>query len=192
MDALSIFVYSYSRTEFIHKTFNTKPMKKILISSFVVCFILLSAMTANAQFKNGKSMLGPHIGLSQYGGAITLGAMFEAPVTKPNDVGPGIIGISAQLNYYHYSYYLDYGATWIFLGLYGNYHFILEDRKLDPFIGLGLNYATVSSQGTYSYGSGLYFGVQAGARYYFSPNVAGRIMVGNAAAFLTLGVDFGL
>ncbi len=156
MDALSIFVYSYSRTEFIHKTFNTIPMKKILISSFVTCVILLSSMSVNAQFKNGKSMLGPHIGLSQYGGAITVGAMFEAPVTKPNDVGPGLIGISAQLHYYHYSYYLDYGATLIFIGVYGNYHFVLEDRKLDPFIGLGLNYLIATSEGTgYAYGSGL-------------------------------------
>lgn len=146
-------------------------------------------MSANAQFKNGKSMLGPHIGLSQYGGAITLGAMFEAPVTKPNDVGPGLIGISGQFYYYSYSYF-----TWISLGIFGNYHFVLEDRKLDPFIGLGFYYEHVSIDGGYSYayGSGINVGVQAGARYYFSPNFAGRMMLGNAASFLTLGVDFGL
>ncbi|HYM21143.1 MAG TPA: hypothetical protein VEW28_09090 [Candidatus Kapabacteria bacterium] len=168
-------------------------MKKILLVFTALCAIALLSHSAQAQFKNGKDMIGPHIGLSQYGGAFTLGGMFEAPITHPNDAGPGIIGISGQLNWYHYSYYLDNGVTWIIFGVYGNYHFLLDDRKIDPFLGLGLNYQHVSFDGSgYGYGSGLYFGVQAGVRYYFSPNLAGRLMVGNAASFLTLGIDFGI
>lgn len=164
-------------------------MKKLLSYTLLVCSLIFAAATANAQFKNGKSMLGPHIGLSQYGGTVTLGAMFEAPVTKPNEAGPGIIGVAGQLYYYSYDYF-----TYTSIGVYGNYHFVLDNRELDPFIGLGINYENVGVSNGYvaASASGIYFGIQGGIRYFFSPNVAGRLMVGNAVSFLTLGVDFGL
>ena len=169
-------------------------MKKVLALCVLVSAMLMVSLTAQAQFKSGKSLLGPHIGLSQYGGAITLGAMFEAPVNKPGDAGPGIIGVSGQINYYHYEYFSGFGVTWILLGAFANYHFVIEDnRTIDPFVGLGLYYANVTVDGSgYGYGNGVYLGVQAGMRYFFSPGVAGRVMLGNAASFLTLGVDFAL
>ncbi len=187
-----LFLYIRIQNNFFNKSFKLLYMKKLLSYSLLVCALLFAAATANAQFKNGKSMIGPHIGLSQYGGAISLGGMFEAPVTKPNEAGPGIIGVSGQLHYYTYDWAPGYGVTWIIIGVYGNYHFVLDNRDLDPFIGLGLNYGNVSATGGYSYGSGVYFGIQGGIRYFFSPNVAGRLVVGNAASFLTLGVDFGI
>lgn len=168
-------------------------MKKLLYSAVAVCALLLIATTGNAQFKNGKDMLGPHIGLSEYGGTITIGGMFEAPITHPNDAGPGIIGIAGIINYYHYTYYLTYGVTWLYFGVFGDYHFLLEDRNLDPFLGVGLYYASVSEDGSgYGYGSGVRVGAHAGLRYFFSPNLAGRVMLGSSASFLTLGIDFGL
>ncbi|HET9137624.1 MAG TPA: hypothetical protein VFO76_13405 [Candidatus Kapabacteria bacterium] len=168
-------------------------MKKFIVLSVLVCSMMMVGLSAQAQFKSGKNLLGPHIGLSQYGSTITLGGMFEAPVNKPGDAGPGIIGVSGQINYYSYDFF-GTSVTWILFGAFGNYHFVLEDnRTIDPFIGLGLYYAVVSSNVTgYSYGSGVYLGIQAGMRYFFTPNVAGRVMLGNSASFLTLGVDFGI
>jgi hypothetical protein len=170
-------------------------MKKLIVATLTVCALLLSSMTVHAQFKNGKYLLGPHIGFSQYGSTIAFGGMFEAPVTHPNDVGPGIIGISGQVMYYHWTWdtYSNYGASDIVIGVYGNYHILLDDRKLDPFAGIGFVYEHFSFDGSnFSYNSGLGLGVQVGLRYFFSPNVAGRIMLGNAASFFTAGVDFGL
>lgn len=168
-------------------------MKKLIFVTCVTLAFVLSSLTAQAQFKNGKSFLGPQLGLSEYGGALTIGAMFEAPITHPNDVGPGIIGIAGLIDYFHYNYYLDDGVTWLYFGVFADYHFLLDDRKLDPFVGLGLYYASVAVDGTsYGYGSGIRPGAHVGIRYFFSPNLAGRLMLGSSASFLTIGLDFGI
>jgi hypothetical protein len=166
-------------------------MKKVLVLSILMCAMLGFTLSAQAQFKSGKNLLGPHIGLSQFGSTISFGAMFEAPVNKPGDLGPGILGVDGEIYYFHYD--VGYGITYIFLGAFANYHFVIEDnRTLDPFVGLGLNYGIFSSDFVGVGSSAIYIGIHGGLRYFFSPNFAGRVMLGNTGSFLTLGVDFGI
>jgi hypothetical protein len=168
-------------------------MKKTISVFFAVCAILLISISANAQFKNGKNFIGPTLGLGSYGGSVAFGGMFEAPITHPNDVGPGIIGISGQLMYMSYSWSSQYTDSWLFIGVYGNYHFLLDDRKIDPFIGIGLNYGHESFTGSVlPYSATWFFAGQAGVRYFFSPNMAGRLTLGSVVSFISVGVDFGI
>ena len=74
----------------------------------------------------------------------------------------------------------------------GNYHFTLQNRKLDPFLGLGLGYEHVSwdcgipncSIG----GSDLFFVGRAGLRYYLTDKAALYVDAGAGAATLDVGV----
>ena len=84
--------------------------------------------------------------------------------------------------------------------MYANYHFALEDKTWDPFLGLGLGYQNVSSSydgpfgSLYSsaWGSGIFFSLQAGARYFFSDNLALRALLGFGITYIVVGLDFGI
>jgi hypothetical protein len=174
-------------------------------NSFVLAVLMIAALSliptrSSAQFMNGKMLLGPHIGLSGVGGQPTFGANFEVGVTEPGKAGPGIIGISGRVDYWSYSFDSYDKYTWITVGAFANYHFILDDKKWDLFAGLGLGYQNVSwsysgpttGLAASSWGSGIWIAGNAGARYFFSPGLAARALVGFGLTTLVLGVDFGL
>ena len=196
---LCIFVVKLSYSLLTKLT--TMHTKHFIFSALFVIALLFSPRISSAQFVNGKIYLGPHIGLSAVGSSVSLGANFETPVTQPGKVGPGIIGISARLDYWSYSYgFLTDNAsfTYITLGVLANYHFILEDKTWDPFVGLGLAYIHTSYTWPGSeafinpYPSYITLVGSAGVRYFISPNFAARAMAGFGLTFLTLGVDFGI
>lgn len=156
---------------------------------------------ANAQFENQKNYLGPHIGLSGVGSALTFGLDYERGITNPGDFGPGIIGIGGLFDYYHYSE--DYGLygsggwTYIDIGVSGMYHFVLDNKKLDPFLGLVLGYevATWSWNGGYLSGyspsaGGFTLGGSAGIRYFLNDNWALQARVGFGFYIFAVGVDY--
>ncbi|MEI8135585.1 MAG: hypothetical protein WCH46_11025 [bacterium] len=124
--------------------------------------------------------------------------MFETGITEPGKVGPGIIGIGGRVDYWSWAYSTDYSWTWIAISAFANYHFILTDNKWDLFAGLGLVYENISWSnksalgGVNLYPSTVTLQGNAGARYFFSPNLAGRALVGFGISYITVGVDFGL
>ena len=75
-----------------------------------------------------------------------------------------------------------HGYSWSYkyipIGVTANYHFKLDEPKIDPFVGLGLGYNVISCSvtGTFNgdcgYSSGIYAIARAGARYFFSPKMA--------------------
>jgi outer membrane protein W len=171
-----------------------------IYATFLAAFVVASfASTASAQFENQKNYAGVHIGLSGVGSALTLGLDYERGVTDIGQVGPGIIGIGGLFDYYHWSENdFGFGGSWTYidLGVSGMYHFVLDNKKLDPFLGLVLGYeiATWSWSGVSGISSptagGFTLGGSAGIRYFLSDNWALQARVGFGFYIFAVGVDY--
>ena len=71
----------------------------------------------------------------------------------------------------------------------------MENKKFDPFIGLGLGYYIVTEPSGYpgsSYNSGIYFIGTLGMRYFLSENMAFYADAGAGAGALHVGLSFKL
>lgn len=167
-----------------------------IYTTFLAAFVVASfASTASAQFENQKNYAGAHIGLSGVGSALTLGLDYERGITDIGQVGPGIIGLGGLFDYYSYSYFETVKVTYIDLGVSGMYHFVLDNKKLDPFVGLVLGYEITSWSNTF-YGyvepsvGGFTLGGSAGIRYFLNDNWALQARVGFGFYILAVGVDY--
>ncbi len=151
-------------------------MKKIV---FGICLLsgFLFSQVATAQYKKGDKLLNLGIGLnSYYSGGIPLSASFEYGVTEDISVG-------GMLDYLSYNYGIpgyNYHFSALYLGARGSYHFNrllnLRDQNWDIYGGASLGYRSFSWNDSYTgvglgnaYGSGVFLGIHAGAKYYFSP-----------------------
>ena len=173
--------------------------------------LALAAQSAMAQAKGespifgvGYTDIGPVLGLGGVGSAnMAFGGRFEHALQTLPSMGNGILGIEVGADYYSWSAnssFSNYSVKYIPIGVTANYHFKIDEPKLDPFVGLGLGYNIVSCSyssaftGSFScgYNSGVYFIGRAGARYFFSPKMALYGDVGAGAATLNVGVTFKL
>ena len=156
-----------------------------------------------ANFGVGYTDVGAVIGLGGLNGAsASFGGRFEHAIKQLPDLGNGILAIGASFDYYSWSAsYVGYSWSYKYIpiGVTANYHFKLDEPKIDPFVGLGLGYNVVncsfsgsSINNTCGYSSGVYFIGRAGARYFFSPKMAVYGDVGAGGATLNLGVTFKL
>lgn len=168
--------------------------------------VALAAQPAAAQAKGGPPMfnvgytdIGPVVGLGGLGGAsVSIGARLEHAIKTLPDLGNGILGIEAGFDYWSWSGGTGLGSySWKYIpiGVTANYHFKLDNPKLDPFLGAGLGYQiiTCSAPGLpsgYCSNSAIYFIGRAGARYFFSPKMALYGDVGAGAATLNVGLVF--
>ena len=173
-------------------------MKRVL-SVLVALFLLIG--TTNAQFEVGKHHVGPAIGLSFLASNVSFGANYEYAMDV-KEIGldaPGILGLGGIVRYWSYDEgWFSY--TDLVIAAQGNYHFKLENNKIDPYLGLVLGYDIGSWDwdGPYdnlwddTYG-GFIFGASAGCRYWFSPSMALNARFGtgsNLGSTLDLGLDF--
>ncbi|HUI31420.1 MAG TPA: outer membrane beta-barrel protein [Candidatus Acidoferrales bacterium] len=174
-------------------------IRKLSTWLFAVMMVAFFASSASAQFENQKNYAGVHIGLSGVGSTLTLGADYERGITNPGEVGPGIIGIGGLLDYYHWSENeLGFGGSWTYIdiGVSGMYHFVLDNKKWDPFLGLVLGYeiATWSWSGGSGLSSptagGFTLGGSAGIRYFLSDSWALQARVGFGFYIFAVGVDY--
>jgi hypothetical protein len=174
----------------LHKLYAT------LLAAFVVASF---ASTASAQFENRMNYGGVHIGLSGVGSALTLGLDYERGITNVGDVGPGIIGIGGLFDYYSYSENFVDAGSWTFIdfGVSGMYHFVLDSKQWDPFLGLVLGYEVATWKwnnayyGNYSPSAGGFtIGGSAGIRYFFSDNWAAQARIGFGFYIFAVGVDY--
>jgi outer membrane protein W len=88
-------------------------------------------------------------------------------------------------------------VSYIPIGVTANYHFKMENKKVDPFLGAGLGYQVVNASCVYqgvdycnSYSSGIYFITKAGIRYFMNPSMALYADVGVGAATLNVGASW--
>lgn len=171
-------------------------MKKI-ISSLLFSVLVLSGLSVSAQFDKGDKLLnaGINLGGTYGGGGVGLGGSFEAGIHD-------FVSVGAQADFVSWNYGWT-GSNWKYnfftIAARGSYHFgkhFLTMDNLDLYAGPSLGYriskykAPSGWGGVYtdSYGSGVFFGVFAGARYYFKPNLGVFAEVGHNASPLKAGI----
>lgn len=158
----------------------------------------LSGEDAAAQgFVVGHTDVGPTVGLGGIGEAsLAFGVRLERGIHDVPELGDGVIGIQAGVDYYSYTVALagDHKWTYIPIGATANYHFNTENDRIDPFFGLGLGYSILScdyaGSGMNRCGnSAVYLIGRAGIRY-FIERIALYADVGAGAATIHAGVMF--
>ena len=192
------------------------------VSKMLVAFacVAVAAQSVAAQAKGAASApafgvgytdVGPTVGLGGLNGAsASFGGRFEHAIKPLPDMGNGMLGVQVSAEYYSWSaggsgpgFTYSSSIKYIPIGVTANYHFKLDEQpKFDPFVGLGLGYNVVSCSytsnfgssftGNCGYSSGVYFIGRAGARYFFSPQMAGYADVGAGGATLNVGLMFKL
>ena len=130
-------------------------------------------------------------GISQ--ASVAFGGRYEKIIKSLPDMGDGLLGIRAGVDWYSYSY-LGYSWTYIPLSVTGNYHIKMESEKFAPFVGLGLGYfiVTAPSGFTGAYSSGIYFVGVVGMRYFLNPNMAFYADAGAGSGALHVGLSWKL
>jgi len=170
-------------------------MKRLFLI-FMIFFISF----ANAQYVKDKHYLGPSLGLSFLGSTPEIGVNYEYAIDKEFSIG-GIF------RYFSYGedfpfYYGKYSYTYVFLGAQGNYHFKIDNPKIDPFAGLVLGFNTYSStwerwEGhkgiipSASGSSGLYLSAHGTFRYWIKPNLGLQVRI-NFGTSKYSALDFGV
>ncbi|MEO7084829.1 MAG: outer membrane beta-barrel protein [Gemmatimonadaceae bacterium] len=176
-----------------------KPWSKVIAALVGVVMVSTSAaaQAKSGGFSLGYTDIGPTVGLGNLGNAnLSIGGRFEHAIKALPDLGNGMLGIEASFDYYSYSNSV-YSLKVIPLGVTANYHFRLDNPKIDPFLGLGLgyqvyncSYANIGGLGCGN--SALYFIGRVGARYFFAPSMAVYGDLGAGAATINLGITFKL
>lgn len=113
----------------------------------------VSAAQATEGFGLGYTDVGPIVGLGNLGGAgLAIGGRFERVFKALPDLGDGLLGIQVGLDWWSFNYGFIGGnssISYIPIGVTANYHFKMENKKIDPFLGSGLGYQIVSATCVY-------------------------------------------
>jgi len=191
-------------------------MQRLARVGVVVVVVLLSivgnAATAQAQIAAPGSSntpieegftptyvdVGPVIGLGALNGAdVSIGGRFEFAFLQLPNFPDGILSISGGVDHYRYDASVPgftYGFSYTPIGVTVNFHYRLENRKIDPFAGFGLgNYiVTAPSDCRFcpSYNSGIYPIARVGVRYFWQPSFALYADAGSGAGALHVGLMF--
>lgn len=175
-------------------------MKKASVILILLVFVF-SSEKASAQFELNKHYIGPSVGFSFLGSTFQIGLNYEYAVHQDN---VGIIGVGGIFRYWGYSEEFPdgkYSYSDVLIGGQASYHFLVEDKKYDPYAGIVLAYdaGTVDWEGeqphnTPVYG-GFWIGIHGGLRYWINPVLAinGRVSFGTLSyGAIEVGVDFKL
>jgi hypothetical protein len=158
---------------------------------FTIIFMLGLLGTSFGQLKQSDNLMGGTLGFWARNNAPTFGFNYENQVTQ---AGIGTIGLGVLLRYSNFNNNRPYKYSNTFIGGQGNYNFNqVGNGTFVPFLGVVLGFFTASSDEDSYKENGLWAWGQAGARYFFSPAVAGVLRFGlgnfNFNA-VELGVDF--
>ena len=180
------------------------PMRKVkpLATAIAACAIMaVPSLEASAQdgVGMGYTDIGAVVGLGNTGGAgIALGGRFERIIKALPDMNNGLLGLQVALDWW--SWNANFGpnsrssVSYIPIGVTANYHFKMENKKIDPFVGAGLGYQIVNASCVVdgvdycgSYSSAIYFIAKGGVRYFLNQSTALYADVGAGAATLSIG-----
>jgi hypothetical protein len=162
-----------------------KKMKTVIITMIM---FLCAISTSYGQMGEGDNLLGGTIGLWPSNSSATLGFNYENQIVK---TGVATFGLGALLRYSNVTKNSPSYSN-VFIGGQANFNFNqIGTGQFVPFVGLVLG--VYSSNVSSSKENGFWTWGQAGARYFFSPSVAGvaRFGLGNFDFnSLEVGVDF--
>ncbi|MBI4726884.1 porin family protein [candidate division TA06 bacterium] len=170
-------------------------MKKL--AAVLLLVMVVAGMAMAEGFEKGKTLIGPTIG---WGWGMGFGAAGEYGVTDKIGVGGEFAYSSFTEKYDVWDYWYEWKYTLIGVLGAGAYHFT-PGKKFDPYVKLGLGFfnwdaeykdqygTTSSSLYLAGYSSGVGYAGQLGARYFFSPTMAGRAALGFPFVF-SAGLDF--
>ncbi len=132
------------------------------------------APAASGFFATGSTYVSPRVTVAGVdGNAMAFGVSVERALS----VADGHWGIALNVDHFSYDetgFDNSYKATTTVtpFGIMGNYHFAVANARLDPFVGLGLGYQSISVSlkaggvsASGSANSGTYWQAQAGVRY---------------------------
>ena len=108
------------------------------------------------------------------------------------------LGIQVSADYWGYDYANYYNYSYLPIGITGNYHVKLENKKIDLFGGAGLGYSIINC--SYDGPGGdlddlcedgsAYFIFRVGGRYFFSDKTAFYADLGSGSSNINLGLTF--
>jgi hypothetical protein len=184
-------------------------MKKLLIVlAFLSVALFVNAQEVEPMFVKGDKVA--NIGLGLGSGLSSYYKTSIPPISLSAEYGiadeifeKGSVGVGAYLGFATYSWRSSYSyrQSRVYLGPRGSFHYPLVD-KLDTYVGLslGLHYYSYKYNDDYydyydnydDFNIGLYSYWFAGARYYFTDNLAVMAEVGYGITYLNIGVSFKL
>lgn len=176
-------------------------MLKKLVGTLAVAVLLAAPVRqASAQVSKGYTDVGVVVGLGNIGDAgLSFGGRFERIFKELPDLGNGLLGIGVSADFYKYDFGTYYSYTYIPIGATANYHFKIDNKKWDAFIGAGLGYQVINCSYDGPGGSldlcdnsALYFIGRVGGRYFYRPNMAIYADAGAGAATVNIGLTFKL
>jgi len=173
---------------------------------FILTFIILPSFLFG-QFETNKHIAGPSVGFSFLGSTPQVGINHEYGIAL-EELGieeDGKLGLGGVIRYWNYSETftnVDRDYSDFLLGLQFNYHFYMSNDYVDPWVGLVLAYnfgssstkiKTVGFNISSDNNSGIWLGINAGAKYWFQKNMAVGIRIGFGTlsyGALDLGFDY--
>ncbi|RFM24321.1 MAG: hypothetical protein D0433_04665 [Candidatus Thermochlorobacter aerophilum] len=162
-----------------------KQTKNLLLLVLFFCLgYAIPQAEAQSLFLRKGMIAGAGLGLDGFGGLPIVGQLEFGVGPK---IGIGRFGVGALAGIY-----FNPGATAVMVGGQGNYHFDIPTvPELDLYAGLNLLIGFAGSRfGGSSTGVGL--GLNVGARYFFTPLVAGFLRLGWGLSIATIGIDFAM
>ena len=178
-------------------------MKTLRLILVLLSLCIFGIQNASAQFKNGQLDVNFGLGLGAYNvtgtsNFVPINLNVQKGITDNISVGGFLAYSSSTYDYsFFYTYKLKY--TDFVIGPRGEYHFNINNEKIDLYGDAILAYdiGTVKYTGPAGYdnynhstGSGLWFGIGAGARYHFNNNWGVYGELGYGLAVLNIGVNY--
>ncbi len=188
-------------------------MKRILVLS-VLAILIASVSFGQMAYKKGDRTVSAMFGLGfthSLSGTTTavppLSAAFDYGYDQNISFG-GIIGFeSEKYDWSGYGYGYKFTYSYLIIAARGAYHLdLIHNAKFDTYGGVMVGYDIASSSAEYTgnwaggFGlqpsaesvGGVVFGVFAGGRYYFNPNLAAQIEVGYGLSLVNIGIAYKL
>lgn len=141
----------------------------------------LVGLAQNGGYDKGDKLLNVGIGVnSYYSGGIPIGASYEVGITDAISVGVNADYLSHK---YNYGAGFNHKFTALYFAARASYHvnelLKIENEKIDIYGGAALGYRSFKWNDSFSdgalgdnYGSGIYLGLYAGGKYYFTEKVS--------------------
>lgn len=178
-------------------------IRNIGVSLALVAQVVRPAAAQETGFLIGQYSLGAVAGAGGINGAsLSYGVRFEKAVAPLEDLGDATFGVMLVAD--RYSYRLSsaghsYRIAHTTISAVANYHLYVENKRWDPFVGLGLGHLDISEKALdfgapipIASSAGVFFVFRAGFRYYFTPRIAGYVDAGSGGGSLNGGVMFTL